>query len=133
MRPVIRSRRPGQVGLDLLPREAVLSAELYPRTRRALALRALRRDPDDLARNRNPFRLIQQAKEQEDLVAEAKMLVRRNEQTAMAQKRHVRGAEHAPIPDPKGQNAIVPSGFLRDVGRARHEAVIMTDRNVPRL
>ncbi len=67
----------------------VLFAELHTDTGGAVALRADRRDPDDLAGDRDLFRVIHQREQHEHLLADAIFLLGGHEQAAALEKRHV--------------------------------------------
>jgi hypothetical protein len=95
-----------QVVLDFLLRvAAVLVAELHADAGRTLALRALRRHPDDPAGNRQLLFLAHEIEEHEHLVAQAVIAVRRDEQTAVAHERHVGEVECALVLDRERQQS----------------------------
>src|ERR1700722_3047741 len=90
----------GEIILDLLLRlAAVLFAELYADARRALALCALRRHPDDASGDRQLLILAHEIEQHEHLVAEAIIAVRRNEQSAVSHIGHEGKVQRALILD----------------------------------
>src|SRR5690606_16369779 len=114
-RRLVPAERAREIRLDALLRvPLVLVAELDADPRRALALGALRRDPDHPAGDRNLLLLAHQAQQHEDLVAELVARVRRNEQSAVFHERHVREIKCALVLDRQCQQP----GFGHDQPRS---------------
>src|SRR6266481_3806800 len=97
---------PGQIILDLLLGiAAVLIAELHADAGGTLALRALRRHPNDPPRDGELFLFAHEIEQHEYFVAQSVVAVRGYEQPAVLHERHVRKIERALVLDRKGQQA----------------------------
>src|SRR5262245_21959514 len=93
---LVPTQRARQIVLDLLLRlAAILLAELHANARRALALCTLRRHPDHAPGHRQLLVFAHEVEQHEHLVAEAVVAVGWNEQTAVADERHVSEVQRA--------------------------------------
>ena len=90
VRRLVAAERAGEIVLDPLLRVAlILLAELHADARGALALRAFRRDPDHAACHGDLLLLTHHVEQHEHFVAELVARVRRDEQAAVLDERHV--------------------------------------------
>ncbi len=97
---LVAAQRAGEIVLDALLRVAlILLAELHADARGALALRSLRRDPDDAAGDGDLLFLAHHVQEHEDFVAELVARVGRDEEAAVLDERHVREVQRALVLD----------------------------------
>src|SRR5688572_173090 len=106
VRSLVAGKRACQVGLYLLlGLPPILVGELHADAGGAFALCALRRQPDDPARNRKLFVLAHEVQQHEHFVAEAIVAVGRDEEAAVFHERHVSEVQRALVLDGERQQA----------------------------
>jgi hypothetical protein len=104
MRGLVAAQCTREIVLDfLLSVAAVLIAELHADAGGTLALRALGGHPDHAAGDGKFFLLAHQIQQHEHFVAQAIIAVRRNEQAAVLDERHVGEIQRALILDGQRQ------------------------------
>ena len=108
VRRLLRIQRAGQQRLDLALHRFALGGvgELHADAGGAVALRAHRRDPDDLAGDRQALVGFRQRQQQEHLVAQEIALGRRHEDAAVLHERHVGVVERRLVLDRQRQDAL---------------------------